>query len=135
MEFIDKLSMENNKVKENIQKIFKNWNEINQNRISIEKGVVNSLELKLICEDEVKYPILKGTEEDIKMDIQANLQLEAPIQENTTVGKLIITYQEKIIKEIEIVNTNSVDKKGIQNYLAEFISNYCHYFENVLDKL
>lgn len=120
---------------EKIEKEFKNWNEINRNRINIEKGVVNSLELKLIYEDEVKYPILKGTEEDIKIDIQANLQLEAPIQENTTVGKLIITYQEKIIKEIEIVNTNSIDKKGIQNYLAEFISNYCHYFENVLDKL
>lgn len=116
-----------------INQIFENWNKINKNRINIEKGVNSSLSLKLLLEDEMKYPILKGTEEDIKMDIQANLELKAPIEKDTEIGKLVITYQGNKIKEIEIINTNKVDKKGVLNYVLEFINSYNSYLKKVID--
>ena len=120
---------------EKIDKEFKSWNEINKNRINIEKGIENTVNLELKKGASIKYPILNGTEDKIQIDIQAQLNIKAPIEANTVLGKLIITYQGKMVKEIEIINTNKINKKGIQNYLAEFMSNYCHYFDNVLDKL
>ncbi len=116
-----------------IQEEFKSWNEINSNRINIEKGIENYLNLELEKSNtEITYPIEKNTEEEMKICIQANLELEAPVKENTCIGKLIIEYKGKAIKEINIINTNRINKKGIYNYFSEFISEYNSYFQEIV---
>ena len=47
------------------------------------------------------------------------------------ISGLTVIYKDKIIKEIDILNINSIPKKNINNYLFEFIKNYYTYFEKV----
>lgn len=117
---------------EKIQKEFKSWNEINGNRINIEKGIDNKLDLEIENDNnEITYPIKKGTEEEINISIQANLKLKAPVEEHTCIGKIVVEYKDNIIKEINIINTNKVEKKRIHNYILEFVSGYDDYLEEV----
>lgn len=119
----------NEKIKEN----FKNWNNINADRIHIEKAAGEKLELDLVTKnEEITYPILKGTEDKITINIEANLELKAPIETGTKIGKVIVKYEEDIIKEIDIVNKNGINKKRINNYIAEFFNNYSVYLERTL---
>lgn len=118
---------------EKIQKEFKSWNEINSNRINIEKGIDNNLNLELEKDDtEIIYPIEKNTESEINISIQANLELKAPVEEHTCIGKIVVEYKGNIIKEINIINTNRVGKKRINNYMLEFIGNYDNYLEKIV---
>ena len=119
-------------LKDKIQEEFKSWNEINSNRINIEKGTNNYLNLELKMDDEMTYPILKNTENDINIKIEANLELKAPIEENSCIGKLIVEYDSEKIKEIDIVNTNKIEKKRIHNYILEFIKGYDEYLEEII---
>lgn len=117
---------------EKIQKEFKSWNEINGNRINIEKGIDNKLDLEIENDNnEITYPIKKGTEEEINISIQANLKLKAPVEEHTCIGKIVVEYKGNIIKEINIINTNKVEKKRIHNYILEFVNGYDDYLEEV----
>lgn len=119
----------NEKIKEN----FKNWNNINADRIHIEKGTGEKLELDLVTKnEEITYPILKGTEDKITINIEANLELKAPIEIGTKIGKVIVKYEENVIKELDIVNKNIINKKRINNYIAEFFNNYSVYLERTL---
>lgn len=119
----------NEKIKEN----FKNWNNINADRIHIEKGTGEKLELDLVTKnEEITYPILKGTEDKITINIEANLELKAPIETGTQIGKVIVKYEENVIKELDIVNKNRINKKRINNYIAEFFNNYSVYLERTL---
>lgn len=115
-----------------IEEKFKNWNEINSNRITIEKGIDNKLNLEMEKDNnKITYPIKKGTEQEINISIQSNLELKAPVEENTCIGKLVVEYSGDVIKEINIINTNRVDKKRVYNYILEFIDGYDDYLEDV----
>lgn len=81
--------------------------------------------------NKITYPIKKGTEQEINISIQSNLELKAPVEENTCIGKLVVEYSGDVIKEINIINTNRVDKKRVYNYILEFIDGYDDYLEDV----
>lgn len=119
----------NNKVTE----YFENWNNLNNTRINIEKGTYNYLDLKLnLNDEEICYPIYKDTQNEIRINILSNLVLKAPIVKNSEIGKLQIIYQGKIIKEIPIINENTISKKGIINYLSDFFKKYNTYLQKVI---
>lgn len=118
------------KVKENFEK----WNEINGNRINIEKGESSKLELILNDKDKIfTYPIEKGTEDNIDIEINANLLLKAPVKENTNIGKMKIYYNAKELLEIDIINTNKINKKRIKNYMSDIFKNYDNYLEGIFE--
>lgn len=119
----------NNKVTE----YFENWNNLNNTRINIEKGTYNYLDLKLnLNDEEICYPIYKDTQNEIRINILSNLVLKAPIVKNSEIGILQIIYQDKIIKEIPIINENTISKKGIINYLSDFFKKYNTYLQKVI---
>ena len=123
-----KIVLLNNKINEE----FINWNNMNCNRIYIEKGDGKRLSLKLDYNEEIKYPILKKSDNKIKINIIANSELKAPVKTNTEIGKLQIKYDNEIIKEISIINTNTINKKSINNYMQEFFKRYSTYVEEVV---
>lgn len=119
---------------EKVKEEFYNWNKINSSRINIEKGITNELNLVLDNKNTtLTYPILKGAEEDIAINITANLNLKAPIKKNTQIGELCILYKNETIKVIPIINTNSINKKGMINYIYDFISDYSIYLHHILE--
>lgn len=121
-------------IKEKIKESFEKWNEINGNRINIEKGESSKLELILNDKDKIfTYPIEKGTEDNINIEINANLNLKAPILENSKIGKMKIYYNAKELLEIDIINTNKINKKRIKNYMSDIFKNYDNYLEGIFE--
>lgn len=121
-------------IKEKIKESFEKWNEINGNRINIEKGESSKLELTLNDKDKIfTYPIEKGTEDSINIKINANLNLKAPVLENSKIGKIKVYYNAKELLEIDILNTNKVNKKRIKNYMSDIFKNYDNYLEGIFE--
>ena len=121
-------------IKEKIKESFKKWNEINGNRINIEKGESSKLELTLNDKDKIfTYPIEKGTEDNINIEINANLNLKAPVLENTNIGKIKVYYNAKELLEIDILNINKINKKRIKNYMSDIFKNYDNYLEGIFE--
>lgn len=121
-------------IKEKIKESFEKWNEINGNRINIEKGESSKLELTLNDKDKIfTYPIEKGTEDNINIEINANLNLKAPVLENTNIGKIKVYYNEKELLEIDILNINKINKKRIKNYMSDIFKNYDNYLEGIFE--
>lgn len=122
-------------ISEKVKESFESWNEINANRINIEKGESNKLKLVLKDKDKIyTYPIEKGTEEKIKVEINANLLLKAPVKENTKIGELKVYYDNKEIMTIDIINSNAINKKRIRNYVTEIFKNYDNYLEEIFER-
>ena len=121
-------------IKEKIKESFKKWNEINGNRINIEKGESSKLELTLNDKDKIfTYPIEKGTEDNIDIEINANLNLKAPVLENSKIGKIKVYYNAKELLEIDILNINKINKKRIKNYMSDIFKNYDNYLEGIFE--
>lgn len=121
-------------IKEKIKESFEKWNEINGNRINIEKGESSKLELTLNDKDKIfTYPIEKGTEDNINIEINANLLLKAPVKENTKIGELKVYYDNKEIMTIDIINSNTINKKRIKNYMSDIFKNYDNYLEGIFE--
>ena len=121
-------------IKEKIKESFEKWNEINGNRINIEKGESSKLELTLNDKDKIfTYPIEKGTEDNINIEINANLNLKAPVLENTNIGKIKVYYNAKELLEIDILNINKINKKRIKNYMSDIFKNYDNYLEGIFE--
>ena len=121
-------------ISEKVKESFESWNEINENRINIEKGESSKLELTLNDKDKIfTYPIEKGTEDNINIEINANLNLKAPVLENTNIGKIKVYYNAKELLEIDILNINKINKKRIKNYMSDIFKNYDNYLEGIFE--
>lgn len=119
-------------IRNKIEEEFRNWDNINSGRINIKKGIKNGINLKLGEYNLESYPIKNNTEEKIKINIETNLDLIAPIKEETKIGRLIVYYGDTEIVEIDILTDEEVNKKGILNYILEMSKNYNCYLEKLL---
>lgn len=114
-------SFERINLEEKIEEEFANWKAVNQNRIKIEKAKISKMEL-VIGEIENKIlPIKKGEENEITMQFHCIYEYEAPVEENTKIGNLVIKKGEEIIEIVDIKNKNKVEKKNIKEYLIELL--------------
>lgn len=118
-------NFKNEDLQTKIEEEFNNWKNINQGRIKIEKGTKNVINLKLEEYDIKKYPIKNNTENQIKIEIKANLNLIAPVEENTKIGEVTILYDNNIISRVGILTTEKVSKNGIKEYVIEMLRSFC----------
>lgn len=108
-----------------IEEEFCNWKNMNQGRIKIEKGTKSVINLKLEEYDIKKYAIKNNTENQIKIEIDANLNLVAPIEEKTKIGEVTILYDNNIILKIGILTSEQINKKGIKEYVVDMLRSFC----------
>lgn len=125
-------NFENIDIKTKIEEEFVNWKKINEKRITIEKGKKQEINLKMQEYTLLSYPIKKNTENKIEVKINADLNLIAPVEENTKVGEVTISYEDHTILKKDILTAETVMKKGILDYILEIGQNYSHYLETVL---
>lgn len=125
-------NFENIDIKTKIEEEFNNWKNINEGRISIKKGIKNSINVKLEEYDLKKYPIKKNTKNKIVIEVNANLDLIAPIEADTEIGEVTAFYDNHIILKIGILTKQDVKKKGIIDYILEMGKNYSNYLELVI---
>ena len=125
-------NFENVDIKTKIEEEFNNWKNINEGRISIKKGIKNSINVKLEEYDLKNYPIKKNTENKIAVEVDANLELIAPVEVDIKIGKVTVIYDNHIIFKIDIITAEEVEKKGIIDYIFEMGKNYSNYLELVI---
>ena len=119
-------------VNEIIEKEFNKWLENNSNYFNIYKGFSNNLTLSCPKLEYDEIPINIKDKNKIKIHINCNNNLVAPICENELVGNLNIYINEQIMYSLEIHSKNYIKKKGIFDYLEFFFKNFfnCINFEN-----
>lgn len=125
-------NFENIDIKTKIEEEFNNWKNINEGRISIKKGIKNSIDVKLEEYDLKKYPIEKNTENKIVIEVNTNLDLIAPVKASTKIGEVTVFYDNHIIFKIGILTSEEIKKKGIIDYILEMGKNYSNYLELVV---
>lgn len=119
-------------ISKSIEEAFKSWKNINENRININKGIKTDIKIGLDEYNIKKYPIRNNTNEEIKVEIDVNRNLEAPIQNGAVIGKLTVSYENKCILEINIITKEEIKKKGIKNYIYEIVKNYNNYLKQTI---
>lgn len=125
-------NFENINIQSKIEEEFNNWRNINEGRINIEKGIKNSINISLEEYSLKSYPIKNNTQNKLQIQINANLNLVAPIQKNTKIGEVTVSYDNHNILNINILTTEKVEKKWIIDYIFEMSKNYNNYLEEVI---
>lgn len=117
-------------LQEKVTEEFQNWNNINCNRINMNKAnKEDKLELKLQNQNIIYYPIKNGEEDKINIEIEYEDNLQAPIFQNTKIGRILVKYNDQLVEEIEIASNTEVRKKNVKDYLMEFLKGYCDYLK------
>ena len=104
-------------VEEMINKEFKMWKQINENRIYIYKGIT-SIETKI---DDIKVKKI-ATDEIPKIEINAVTYLEAPVEKDIRIGSVTVKLGNEVIEEIGIKVEKKVERRNIFEYIR-IISN------------
>ena len=116
-------------VREKIIEKFNEWKNINSNRIQIIKGNGEKLNLAL-GEISIDWLPLKDSEIDtIAFEFNILTSMEAPIEEWTKLGTMVVKKDENIIDTIDVLITNKVYKKGCFEYFKQCME----IFQNLLN--
>lgn len=108
-------------LEEKIIKEFEDWKQININRIYINKAKTKTMQLSLGKIDKKVIPIKNDEEENIKIQVNAIYNYEAPVEENTKIGNLIVKKDDEIIETVDIICVKKINKKNVIDYFIEFI--------------
>ena len=105
-----------------IQNKFEQWKKINEGRIYVNKGLENGVKLYL---EEPKNSVMAVRKDNIdKVDIEVNslFYMEAPVAQDEIVGNLRVIINGEEVEVIEIRAMYEIEKKGIEDYLQEFLN-------------
>jgi len=103
---------------------FEKWKKVNENRIIVNKGEKQSVKLGLENFKYKLYPIKKEEIDNIRISINSLKYLEAPVEENTKIGKVTLQIGDSNVESIDIITKNIVNKKSARYYFIELIGNF-----------
>lgn len=112
-------------IKIKVEEEFEKWKQLNQNRIIINKGIKDKIELEIEKLDYEKMAIKNTQIDNINIEINSLYYLEAPVEKGKVIGNLKIMIGEEVIEVLEIYNNEEIQKKKIEDYLVEFLKVYC----------
>jgi len=114
-------------IKEKVEDEFNKWKNINEKRISINKGTKEYPKVILVDLPYEKIVIKKGEENNIKIEIEHKEYFEAPLEEKSIIGKLKCYINNNEQFELLILNQERVEKKNILDYFVELLQMYNFY--------
>ena len=109
---------------EKINEQFEKWKLENIENFTIYKGISNELELK---HSDIQTPIIPIKKDEIKLiniNIYSNNYWNAPIKENTVIGKIAVTVNNNEVISLDILNNNTIENKSFAVYILEILRNY-----------
>ena len=109
---------------EKINEQFEKWKLENIENFTIYKGISNDLELK---HSDIKNPIIPIKKDEIKLiniNIYSNNYWNAPVKENTVIGKIAVTVNNNEVISLDILNNNTIENKSFAVYILEILRNY-----------
>lgn len=111
-------------LEEIIKEEFDNWSKINKNRIYIYKGKSNNVDIRLDDYIYKIYPVKKDRVKDISIEFSdLNIYFEAPLYQGVKIGDLVLSIGKEELMTIKIVTNESVERKGIKEYVFECLRN------------
>ena len=109
-------------LEEIVNEEFDNWSRINKNRIHIYKGKSNSVDINLDEYSYKIYPVKKDIVKDISIEFkEICMYFEAPANKEMEIGNLVLNIGNKELMSIKIVTNESIERKGIKDYILECI--------------
>ena len=85
------------------------------------KGVKNEVELVLDELDFNDMAVKKIDVDKIELEVNSIFYLEAPVGKNQVIGNVKITLNGETIDVLQMYVKEEIQKKNMQDYLAEFI--------------
>ena len=117
-------------IEDKINEEFEKWKEEYKQDVEIIKGKENKVEVNLQEIKYKKYPVKKDKQKNIEIIIDVKNKLTAPILKDEVIGKCIVKVDEEKIQELDIVLSEKIEKKGVIDYLMQFVTDYKMYLEN-----
>lgn len=119
-------------ISERIDKELENWELKNKNKISIEKGNYEGINLKFDEYNTKEYIVKKNGIENITVEIESEYDFVAPVEANKIIGNYKIKLDNEIIEVGNIYIENEIPRKDIKYYLEDIIKNYNSYVGKLL---
>ena len=107
--------------REKIEEQFNNWRDINTDRIQIIKGKGDTMNLKLGDISVYLLPLQDTKIDTLECEFNTITVVEAPVEEKTKIGTMVVKLDGKIIDTIDIINTNKIEKKTWLDYLKTLV--------------
>lgn len=108
-------------IENKIKKYFNSWKE--DNFVEVNKGRNLYADLKL---DNIKYSqilVNKNNIDKIRIKLECEQFLEAPVYENTKVGEITLKLENEEILRLNILIDSTINKKTVEEYLYEILEN------------
>ena len=119
-------------VQDLIDQKFTDWKTSDLGKIEIVKGSQNSLP---VAYEPLEYPVIaisKDLTHDLEVVINVPNIFYAPILGNSAIGYLEVRSGNTIICSSNILATQAIDKKNVNNYLLEFFTNYSSSLNSII---
>ncbi len=113
--------------KDMINNEFKDWCSKNKVKINKGKNIIPNINMDEISISEV--PIKKNDINSVQVQISANTNFEAPIEENTIIGKIELKLRDEVLLDTNIRIQNKIDKKDTLTYFIELLTGYTKYMQ------
>ena len=117
-------------IKELIENKFQDWKTKNLNKIIINKGDTQNINLEIENIDKTIIPIRKDLINSININIDFPLYFEAPISANTQLGNINISVSDSFDFNYKIYNSFEIKHKSWNKYLFEIFKNYSSILNN-----
>lgn len=119
-------------IKELIESEFEKWKDENLDKIVINKGVTQSIDLKIENIDKAVIPIRKDLIESIAINITCPLYFEAPLLSNSQLGNINVSISDSLDFDYNIYNSFEIKHKSWEMYLFEIFKDYSSILNNSL---
>ena len=102
---------------------FKLYSIYDKNQLITLATVVNGVKDKvpLVSNNEFQYPLREEEKDKIKLSIEINENIDAPILKGDILGSLNVFFDGKLIREDELVAKYNIDKKSFINRFLDDI--------------
>ena len=119
-------------IKELIENKFKNWKTENLNRIVINKGITQNINLEIENIDTAIIPVRRDLIDSINISITCPLYFEAPLTSHSQIGTINVFISDNINLNYKVYNSSEIKHKSWNIYLFEILKNYSHILNSAL---
>lgn len=107
-------------VKDIVESKFMQWQDMNESRIYVDKGVKNEVKLYLESMPFGKMAVPKEKMDSIEIDVSCLYNLEAPVQKDQVIGNVKVVLDDEIVEVLNIYNKEEIRKKEVWDYFKMF---------------
>lgn len=107
-------------VEEIVQNRFKQWQDMNESRINVNKGVENGVKLYLESMQYKNMAMPKEKMDNIEIEVNCLYNLDAPVAKKQVIGNVRVVANGDVVEVLNIYNKEEIRKKNVNDYFKMF---------------